>query len=138
MKLRPHLHFRGNCEEALTHYQRTLGGKIVSMLPYGRSPASADVPKDWQEKIVHATLTFGESELAGADVRPEQYERPQGFSLLVSVPDEREGRRIFDALAEGGRVTFPFGKTFWSPGFGVLVDRFDVPWEVSVDGSVAP
>jgi PhnB protein len=133
MKLRPHLTFCGNCEEAFKVYERILGGKITAMLPWGRSPAATEVPEDWRGKIVHATLTFGGAELAGADVPPNQYERPQGFAVLLSVTPHAAGKRIFDELAAGGRVQMPFQKTFWSSGFGVLVDRFGTPWEVTVE-----
>jgi len=133
MKLRLHLTFPGNCEEAFEAYARILGAKVTLMLPWGQSPAATDVPEDWRGKIVHATLALGDSELAGADLPPDQYERPQGFTVLVSVAVYADGKRIFDELAAGGRVQMPFQKTFWSSGFGVLIDRFGTPWEVTVD-----
>jgi PhnB protein len=133
LKLRPHLTFSGNCREAFEVYERVLGGKVLSMLSWGDSPAAEQVPVEWREKIVHATLVFGSSELAGADVAEGQYERPQGFAVLVSVATEAEGKRIFDELAQRGRIQMPFQKTFWSSGFGVLVDRFGTPWEVTVE-----
>jgi PhnB protein len=126
-----HLVFDGRCEEAFRFYERVGGGKILAMLSYGASPAAADVPAAWRDKIVHATMTLGGRQLAGADVLPEHYVAPQGFYLLVDAADSAEAKRTFAALAEGGSVRMPLQKTFWSPAFGVVVDRFGVPWEVS-------
>ena len=121
----------GRCEEAFRFYERALGGKIVTMLSYGASPAQADVPAEWRDKIVHANLLLGGRQLAGADVLPEQYRSPAGFYLLLDAAGVTQAERWFTALAEGGAVRMPLQKTFWSPAFGVLVDRFGVPWEVS-------
>lgn len=132
MKIKPHLQFRGQCKEAFELYRRILGGKLF-MMSHAESPTAGDVPVDWRDKIVHATLTVRDTELAGADVRPGQYQRPLGFSVLVSVPDDKEGARVFASLSPGGQIQLPFQETFWSSGFGALVDRFGTPWEVTVD-----
>jgi PhnB protein len=131
MKVSTHLQFRGQCEAAFKFYERVLGGNAF-LMTHAQSPTAAEVPPDWREKILHATLPLGDTELAGADVRPAQYRRPQGFSVLLSVSNHGEGERIFAALAAGGEIHFPFQKTFWSSGFGVLVDQFGTPWEVTV------
>lgn len=89
------------------------------------------VPAEWGEKIVHATLSFQGGELAGSDVQPEHYRKPQGFSVLVDVDGVENALRIFNALVEGGSVSMPMQQTFWSPAFGVLVDRFGIPWEIN-------
>ena len=125
-----HLVFAGNCEEAFRFYERVLGGKIVGMLAYSASPAAAEVPAEWREKIVHATVLIGGKQLSGADVVPEQYVAPQGFFLLIDAAGAAEAERTFAALAEGGAVRMPLQKTFWSPAFGVVVDRYGVPWEI--------
>ena len=104
-------------------------GKIVGMLAYGASPAAADVPDEWRDKIVHATVVFGGKQLSGADVLPKDFAPPRGFYLLIDADDVNEAQRTFTALAEGGSVRMPLQKTFWSPAFGV--DRFGVPWEIS-------
>ena len=83
-------------------YERCLNGKILTMLTYGDSPMAEQVPPEWRGKIVHATLTAGDSTLMGADVLPEQYERPKGFHVLVGVDDPTEAERIFEALVENG------------------------------------
>ena len=131
MQVSTHLTFAGNCQEAFTFYAHCLGGELPVMLTYGDSPAASEVPDDWRDKIVHATLTVGNTRLNGADVLPSQHQQPQGFFVLLQVDRVADARRIFDALAENGVVRMPIQKTFWSPAFGVVVDRFGVPWEIS-------
>jgi len=130
MAMTAHLHFSGRCREAFEQYARLVGGE-ARFFAYGDTPMASDVPAEWSAKIAHATLTFDGGELAGSDVRPEHYHRPQGFSVLVDVAGVEEARRIFAALADGGSVAMPLQETFWSPAFGVLTDRFGVPWEIN-------
>jgi PhnB protein len=125
--------FRGECEEAFRLYERVLGAKVTLMLPHSKTPTADQVPPDWRDKIVHASLELGEAQLTGADVRPEEYQRPQGFYVLVNPADVADGERIFRALAEGGSVGMELQKTFWSPAFGVVCDRFGTPWEISCE-----
>ncbi len=134
MRLSCHLVFAGQCESAFRFYERTLGGKIDMILAYGASPLAEQVSRERRDQIVHASLTIGDLVLAGADVAPEEYEQPQGFYLLLTVDDRAEAERIFHALAQDGAVRVPIQKTFWSPAFGVLVDQFGTPWEISVTG----
>ena len=131
MKVSVHLIFDGRCQEAFERYAQLLGGEIVTMLPYGETPMAEQVPADWRDKIVHATMTLGELMLSGADVAAEQYQRPQGFYVLLHPDAPSEAQRIFEALSEDGRVALPLQQTFWSPCFGVVVDRFGTPWEIS-------
>lgn len=133
MQLTPHLSFNGQCEAAFKFYERCLGGKMF-MLAYGNSPLAKEVSPEWRGKIVHASLSVSNGELAGADVpQPEHYQRPQGFNVLLSVDDPVDAERIFHALVENGDVRMPMQKTFWSPCFGVLVDQFGIPWEISCE-----
>ncbi len=133
MQLSPHLTFRGQCQTAFEFYERSLGGKIVTMLIYGNSPMAEQVSPEWRGKIVHASLTVGDTDLMGADVLPNDYEQPQGFYVVLSVDDRADAERKFHALAENGAVRLPIQKTFWSPAFGVLVDQFGIPWEISCE-----
>jgi PhnB protein len=133
MSLSTHLVFDGQCEAAFRFYVQAFGGTLGPMLAYGATPAGADLPPEWGDKIVHGSMTIGGMHVCGADVRPEQYAKPQGFYLLHSVPDEAEAERLFALLSEGGDVRMPLQKTFWSPAFGVVIDRFGVPWEVSCE-----
>jgi len=130
MELSPHLTFCGQCEEAFRFYERLLGGTLT-MLTYGKSPMAGQVPVEWQNKVIHASLTVVGGVLTGADVLPEQYERPKGFYVLVGIDEPADAERVFRALAENGVVRMPIQQTFWSVRFGVLVDRFGIPWEVS-------
>jgi PhnB protein len=131
MKLSFHLSFNGRCEEAFRFYENKLGGKVLGMLTYGNSPMAGQVSEQWRGKIVHATMTVGDAVLAGADVSPEKYQQPRGFSVLLSVDNPADAELMFDVLAENGAVGMPLQKTFWSPAFGVLVDQFGIPWEIS-------
>lgn len=130
MAMTAHLSFSGQCREAFSFYAQLFGGEL-KMLPYGDTPMAKEVQADWGDKIVHGTLSFDGSELAGSDVQLEHYRQPQGFSVLVDVEGDEKARRIFTALAEGGSVVLPIQETFWSPAFGVVVDRFGIPWEIN-------
>ena len=128
-----HLSFDGRCEEAFRFYEKALGGKIRTMLTYAASPMAAQFP-EMGEKILHASLVVGgDTTLAGADVSPEQYRKPQGFQALVDAADPADAERMFAALAEGGNVEMPLQETFWALRFGVVTDRFGVMWEVNCE-----
>jgi PhnB protein len=131
MTLEPHITFNGNCEAAFRFYEQRLGGKIVTMLTWGTSPMATEVPPAWHEKICHATLTVGQSVLAGGDVPSDRYRRPTSFQLLLGFDDPAEAERVFHALAENGTVTMPLRETFWAPRYGLLTDQFGVPWEIN-------
>jgi PhnB protein len=133
MRLTPNLAFGGQCEAAFKFYERCLGGKIVFMLTYGKSPMAEQVPPKWREKIVHATLTVGDNVLMGGDPVPGQYEQPRGFVVLLGIDDPVDAERIFHALAENGTVQMPLQKTFWSVRFGALVDQFGIPWAINCE-----
>ena len=133
MEVTLHLTFRGQCEAAFEFYAGALGGTIVTMLPYGNSPLAEQVPSEWRDKILHASLAVGDTTLMGADVLPDDYEQPRGFFVTLSIDDPVDAQRKFEALAENGTVRMPIQKTFWSPAFGVLVDQFGVPWEISCE-----
>jgi PhnB protein len=133
MKLNPHISFGGECEEAFQFYERCLGGEILSMLTYGNSPMAQQVPPEWRSKIVHATLTVGDSVLMGTDVLPERYEKPKGFQVLLGIADPIEAERVFVTLSEKGTVEMPLQPTFWAIRFGVLVDGFGISWEINCE-----
>ena len=133
MQLNPYLNFNGECEAAFRFYEQCLGGKMVFMMTHGESPIAEQVAPEWRNKIIHATLTVGDRVLMGSDAPPEHYEKPKGFSVSLSVDNPQEAERIFNALAEKGTVQMPLQKTFWSPGFGMLVDRFGIPWMVNCE-----
>ena len=131
LHLSPHLTFDGQCRSAFEAYQRILGGTLTTLMTYGESPMAANVDSQYHDRIVHATLLLPHAELVGADLLPQDYRVPQGFFVVLTVEGPDLGRTIFDSLAEGGQVRLPFATTFWSPGFGVLVDKYGVPWEIN-------
>ena len=134
MHISPHLCFDGQCREAIERYQRILGGTIETMLTYGESPMASSTDPRWHDRIVHASLLLGAIELTGVDMIPGAYHRPQGFFVTLTVNGVARAQDIFKSLGERGAIQVPFEKTFWSPGFGVLVDRFSIPWEINANG----
>jgi PhnB protein len=101
------------------------------MMTHGDSAIADQVPSEWRDKILHATLIVGETALMGADVSPDSYKEPRGFSITIQINDPADAERIFRALSEGGTVTMPLQETFWAAGFGMVVDRFGIPWMVN-------
>jgi PhnB protein len=135
MQMTPYLNFKGECEAAFKFYEQCLGARMGEIFRYGGSPMAGQVPDSWQDKVMHGNLSLGEQELMAADVVPEQYVAPQGFSLSLHPKGTAEAERIFGALAEGGRVVLPLQKTFWAERFGMVVDRFGIPWMVNCAGA---
>lgn len=130
MQFHAYLNFDGQCAEAFRFYAELLGGEL-EIMTHRDSPAADQVPEKWADRVLHAALTVGDQMLMASDAPPEHYQRPAGTYVSVSVDTIEEGRRIFDGLAEGAEVQMPFEKTFWSPGFGMLVDRWGTPWMVN-------
>jgi len=129
-----YLSFNGNAAEALAFYAKTLGGKIAFSMTFGESPMGAETPADYKNKIMHATLEARGKQIMASDMPPGMpFDGYKGFSLSVQAKDVKEGEALFKALSEGGKATMPYGATFWSPGFGMLEDKFGVPWMVNVD-----
>jgi PhnB protein len=87
----------------------------------------------WENKIMHGSVMIGLQLLEGADVPPERYEPPKGFSLSVNAPSASEAQSLFEELGNGGRVLYPMEKTFWSERFGMVVDRFGIPWMINCE-----
>jgi PhnB protein len=131
-QINPYLYFDGNCADAMRFYERTLGGKLEALITNGESPVAAEVPPGNADRVMHAYLVIdGQPVMAGDAMAGQPYERMQGFSMTLSYPTVAEATRVFDALAEGGRVTMPLAKTFWAETFGMVVDRFGTPWIVN-------
>jgi PhnB protein len=129
VRISPHLCFDGQCKAAFVKYHELFGGTLT-LLTYGESPMAPHVDPRWHDRIVHATLRFDDVELAGADLL-QGYSKPQGIFVLLAVDDVAQAQRIFSSLATGGEIQLAFEQTFWSAGFGVLVDQFGVPWEIN-------
>ena len=133
MSLNPYLYFDGQCEEAFNYYAKSLGGKIAFMMTYEGSPMAGQAPPGWAKKILHAGLASGHGVLEGCDAGPGQYKKPQSFCVMLKPKDATEADRMFNALAEGGTVQIPIAETFWALRFGMVVDRFGVPWLVNCE-----
>ena len=131
MQVNPYLFYDGNCEEALKYYQKVLGAKIEAMLPYEGGPAEMLIPADYKKKIMHARLTIDGEVLMASDAAPGHFQKRQGYAVSLQVEDPADAERGFEALADGGSINMPFGKTFFSKGFGMCVDKFGIPWMVN-------
>ena len=136
MKLNPYLVFNGQCEAAFKFYEKCLGGKIVALIPHAGTPAEAHVPPEWRDKIMHVHLQVGDQSLMGSDAPPDRYKAPQGFSVSINIKDPAEAERLFHAFEEGGQVRMPIQPTFWAERFGMVVDRFGIPWMINCEKAV--
>ena len=135
MLVQPYLFFDGRCEEAVTFYRDALGAKVEMVMHYKDCPDTPPpgmVPPGSENKVMHASFRIGETTVMASDGHCQGHPSFQGFSLSITVPNEAEADRKFNALAEGGKVTMPLGKTFFSPRFGMVTDRFGVGWMVIV------
>jgi PhnB protein len=134
MAVEPYLFFNGRCEDAVEFYKKALGAEVLMLMRYKESPEPPPpgrVPSGWENKIMHASLRIGNTSVMASDGCSEGINF-QGFSLSLSVANEAEAKRFFTALADGGQVQMPLGKTFWSPCFGMVADRFGVGWMITV------
>jgi PhnB protein len=131
--VQPYLFFGGRCDEALEFYKTALGAQIEFLMRYNQSPEPMPpgmLAPGWEDKVMHATFHIGGSTLMASDgCQPGG--NFAGFTLLLTVPTAAEAERVFAALAAGGKVTMPLVKTFWSPCFGMVEDRFGMGWKVS-------
>lgn len=130
MQMNPYLFFNGNCEAAFKFYEKSLGGKILAMMPHEGTPASCQVPPEWQKKIIHARMTLGDQLLMGSDAPPGHYQASQGYTVTLGLDKPDEAERIFNALAAEGTVRMPLEQTFFAARFGMLVDQFGIPWMI--------
>ncbi|TFZ00031.1 VOC family protein [Ramlibacter rhizophilus] len=129
-----YLFFNGNCEEALEFYKRCLGGEITTLMRYEGTPMdNGQLPPGWKQKVMHSTFESEGARFMASDGMPGQPAPSYGgFAMSVFVPgDAANARKAFEALSEGGKVTMPFEPPFWGGHFGMLTDRFGIPWMVS-------
>jgi len=132
--IEPYLFFNGRCEEAVQFYQNALGAEVQMMMRYQESPEPPPpgmTPPNWGDKIMHASLKIGQTVVMASDGCGDGT-KFEGFSLSISVNTEAEAKNAFTALSAGGQVKMPLTKTFWSPCFGMLEDKFGVGWMVNV------
>ena len=129
----PYLFFAGKCEAALNYYREHLGAEIGMIMRYkdNPEPPMCPLPDNWDDKIMHASFTIGASRLMGSDGMKTEMPA-DGHCMSLTLPDEAEAKRVFAALADGGDAFMPIGKTFWSPCFGMVSDRFGIHWMITV------
>ena len=132
MQIQPYLFFDGRCDEALAFYQKALGAKVEMLMRFKENPSPAANPPGSDDKVMHSCIRIGDAAVMASDGNCTGKPSFQGFSLSLTAKDVPEARRLFAALGEGGQVQMPFAQTFFSPGFGMVADRFGVSWMVIV------
>ncbi|MFT3897752.1 MAG: VOC family protein [Thermomonas sp.] len=135
-KIDPYLFLNGRADEAIAFYQDALGAELAMRMSFGESPDKPPMPlpPGWDRKVMHASLKVGDTQLMLSDADSTQAAKFSGFRLSINCDDEASARRVFDKLAAGGSVQMPLTKTFWSPLFGMLEDKFGVGWMVGIAG----
>ena len=128
MQLHTYLNYGGNCEQAFRFYEQHLDGKITSMMRHGEVPDANGVQGEWREKVVHARMTLGGSELWGADVPPDRFQPMRSAYLSLSVDTVDEAERVYALLTDGGQIFMPIEKTFFAARFAMFRDRFGTSW----------
>ncbi len=132
IQVQPYLFFEGRCEEALEFYRRALGAEVMALMRSKDSPDPAMTIPGGEDEVIHAMFRIGETTLLASDGRCQGSPSFQGFALSLTAPGETEAERQFAALGEGGQVLMPLMKTFFSPSFGMIADRFGVSWMIYV------
>jgi PhnB protein len=136
--IQSYLFFNGSCEQAIEFYRKALGAEVEMMMRFNESPEPpppGTVPPGFENKIMHASFRIGQTTVMASDGCSAEKASFRGFSLSLAVQNEAEADRAFNALAEGGQIKMPLTKTFWSPRFGMLEDRFGIGWMISVTPS---
>jgi PhnB protein len=131
-KVQPYLFFDGRCQEAFDFYRRALGAEVGMLMHFKDSPDKTMIAPGSEDKIMHMSFRIGDTEILASDGRCVGQPNFQGFALSLTVANEAEAERLFTALSEGGQVQMPLTKTFFSPRFGMVADRFGVSWMVLV------
>jgi len=136
MNVEPYLFFDGRCEEAIEFYKKAIGADVTALMHFKDSPMPPQqpMPPGYENKVMHAGIKVGSSTIMASDGDCGGQSKFEGFSLTLNATNAAEAERLFKALSEGGQVTMPFGKTFFSPAFGMVQDRFGLGWMVIVPG----
>jgi PhnB protein len=141
MQVQPHLCFEGRCEEAVEFYRKALGAEVMFLIRFKEMPGPhppGAIPPGGEDKVMHTSFRIGDSTILASDGHCTGKPGFAGVQMALQVPDVATGERLFKALAEGGQVKMPFSHTFWSPGFGMVTDRFGVEWMVNVQSAAPP
>jgi PhnB protein len=132
MQIQPYLSFEGRADEAIEFYKKAIGAKVDMLMRFKEAPDQSMVTPESKDKVMHAALHAGDTQLLMSDGRCTGSANFSGIALALSVQTEADAGRIFNALAEGGKVNMPLAKTFFSPKFGMVADKFGVGWMVMV------
>jgi PhnB protein len=132
MRVQPYLFFDGRSEEAIEFYRSALGAEVTCLMRFNECPEKSHIPPGAADKVMHASLRIGDTTVMASDGNCQGRPNFQGISLSLTASDEAEAERLFNALANGGKVQVPLAKTFFAPRFGMATDRFGVPWMVVV------
>ena len=132
MQVNAYVFFNGQCEEAIRFYEKALGARPGPVSRYGDAPGDNPVPEDFRNKVMHTTMTIGDTLIMASDAGPDRYQPQQGFSLAIGTTDPAEAERLFNGLSQNARmITMPLQQTFWSQKFGMLTDQFGIDWMVN-------
>ena len=129
MKLRPYLNFGGNAGEAFRFYEKHLGGRITAMMTFGQMPGPSTVGPEWQDAVLHASISIGDIEVMASDV-PGNFQPMRSAYLCLGVDSVEEAERVYGVLAEGGEIYMPMAETFFALRFAQLRDRFGTLWMI--------
>ena len=132
MQVQPYLFFDGSCDEAIEFYKKAIGAKVGMLMRWKDSPDKSMCTASNADKVMHAQFQVGETAILASDGRNSGQPKFDGFALTIAVQNEAEADQMFGALGEGGQVTMPMSKTFFSPRFGMLADKFGVHWMILV------
>jgi PhnB protein len=132
MQVQPYLFFNGRCEEALEFYRSAVGAEVTALLRFKDCPEPGTAPPGAEDKVMHSRFRVGDSAIMASDGRCQGEMSFQGFSLTLEVSSEAEAERLFASLSDGGQIQMPLTKTFFSPSFGMVADRFGVQWMILV------
>lgn len=133
MQVQPYLFFDGRCEEAIEFYKKTLGAEVGMLMRWKDSPDKSMCTAANEDKVMHASLRIGEARVMASDGRNAGNPEFKGFALSLNAKDEADASQLFNALSDGGQVTMPLGKTFFSPSFGMVADKFGMHWMILVE-----
>lgn len=135
MHVQVYLIFEGKCEEAITFYQEVFGTKLEMLMRYSESPQAQEpgmIKPENMDKVMHCSFRIGDTEVMASDGMCAQETKFQGFSLHVTAADPAAADGLFNALAEGGKISMPMSETFWAKRFGMVADKFGIHWMISV------
>ena len=138
--IQPYLFFGGRCEEAIEFYRTAVGAEVEMLMRYKESPDPPPpgmIQAGYEDKVMHATLRIGGATVMASDGCSDDPSPFKGFRLSLTLPTQADAEQAFTALSDGGEIQMPLGKTFWSPCFGMVTDRFGVGWMVTVPSEPA-